>query len=62
MVDTEIRVAAGFLSAEQAKLHAEKGPPMLKSEDVSNALMFLLSTPYTVNVTELTIRPVGEAF
>ena len=30
--------------------------------DVSKAVMYLLSTPYNVNVTELTIRPVGEKF
>ena len=30
--------------------------------DVSQAIMYLLSTPYNVNITELTIRPVGEKF
>lgn len=36
------------------------GVPLLKSEDIAHAVMFLLSTDYTVNISELTIKPVGE--
>ncbi|CAO1439593.1 unnamed protein product [Diamesa tonsa] len=34
--------------------------PFLKCSDISQGIFFLLSTPYSVNVTELTIRSVGE--
>lgn len=32
----------------------------LQSEDISQGLIYLLETPYNVNVTQLTIKPVGE--
>lgn len=38
----------------------EAGHPLLNSEDISNAVLFVLSTPPHVQVHELTIRPVGE--
>lgn len=34
----------------------------LSPSDISDAVLFLLSTPYHVNVTEITVRPVGENF
>lgn len=34
----------------------------LKAENVSHAVMYLLSTPYTMNVTEMTVKPTGERF
>jgi NADP+-dependent farnesol dehydrogenase len=34
--------------------------PILRAEDVSHSVMFLLSTPVNVNITQLTIKPVGE--
>lgn len=44
--------------------HGEKltdiGFPVLSEEDVSQAVTFLLMTPYTVNITELVIKPTGE--
>lgn len=46
------------MSEELMKMFADT--PFLKSEDVSDSVMFLLSTPYTVNISELTIKPVGE--
>lgn len=33
---------------------------VLMSEDVSQAVKFLLEIPYNVNITQLTIKPVGE--
>ncbi|CAD7079069.1 unnamed protein product [Hermetia illucens] len=36
------------------------GNPILNAEDVSNAILYVLSTPPHVQVHELTIRPVGE--
>lgn len=32
----------------------------IEAEDVAECVMFLLSTPYHVNITELTVKPVGE--
>ena len=34
----------------------------LRAEDISHAVMYLLSTPYNMNVTEMTVKPVGEQF
>ncbi|XP_070502063.1 farnesol dehydrogenase-like [Chironomus tepperi] len=58
-VNTEFVVAAGFVPDSTTVL---EGFPYLVGDDVSKAVMYLLSTPYNVNVTELTIRPVGEKF
>ncbi|KAG5670357.1 hypothetical protein PVAND_000628 [Polypedilum vanderplanki] len=55
-VQTEIFKQAGIVDTETFfKLF-----PFLKPEDVSAAILYILSTPYDVNITELTIRPVGE--
>lgn len=34
--------------------------PHLDPVDISNGVLYLLETPYNVNITQLTIRPVGE--
>jgi len=34
--------------------------PVLQPEDVAQAVKFLLKTPYNVNISQLTIKPVGE--
>ncbi|XP_037037368.1 farnesol dehydrogenase-like [Bradysia coprophila] len=36
--------------------------PYLQPEEVSNAVLYLLSTPYNVNISQITIKPVGERF
>lgn len=33
---------------------------ILKAGDVSQAVLFLLETPYSVNITQMTVKPVGE--
>lgn len=38
------------------------GKSALNPDDVAQALTFLLETPYNVNITELTVKPVGEKF
>jgi NADP-dependent 3-hydroxy acid dehydrogenase YdfG len=40
----------------------QKCPNALTPEDVANGILYVLSTPYTVNITELTIRPISEGF
>lgn len=37
-----------------------KSVPSLLPEDISEGVVYILSTPFRVNVTELTIRPTGE--
>ena len=34
--------------------------PMLKGSDISQTVLFLLMTPYEVNITEMIVKPVGE--
>lgn len=34
----------------------------LQSEDISQGIIYMLSTPTNVNVTQITIKPVGERF
>lgn len=34
--------------------------PHLQPEDIASGALFLLQTPFNVNITQLTIRPVGE--
>jgi NADP-dependent 3-hydroxy acid dehydrogenase YdfG len=36
--------------------------PVLNSSDIADAVMYLLQVPYHVNITEMTVRPVGESF
>ncbi|XP_058835435.1 farnesol dehydrogenase-like [Topomyia yanbarensis] len=36
--------------------------PMLEADDIADAILYVLGTPPRVQVHELTIRPVGEAF
>lgn len=36
--------------------------PQIKADDISKAVLYLLSTPHYVNVTELTIKHVSQRF
>lgn len=59
MVETDFFHAAKFIPDE---VKISDDIPALRSEDISNAILFLLSTDYHVNVTEITVKPVGESF
>ncbi|KAI4455083.1 dehydrogenase/reductase sdr family member 11 [Holotrichia oblita] len=59
-VDTEIVKVNGFLEYEDIAA-IEKVAPRLHAEDVADAILYVASTPSHVQITELTIRPVGEA-
>lgn len=54
LVKTEIMEVGKYAES----LDVYDGMPHLQGADISNAVLYLLSTPYNVNVTELTIRPV----
>ncbi|KAL1122137.1 hypothetical protein AAG570_003542 [Ranatra chinensis] len=56
-------ISPGLVKTEMTQGFMTKVPaeiPYLVSEDVSNAVVFALSTPPNVNISELTIQPVGE--
>lgn len=60
-VETEIQVASGYAKAGENWLK-EKDFPALKDSDVSQSVLFLLMTPYSVNITEIVIKPTGENY
>lgn len=39
-----------------------EGHPALKDADVAQTVMFMLMTPYSVNLAEIVIKPTGETF
>lgn len=57
MVSTDIVVAAGY-TENRSEFYSTI--PHLSVENVAQAVRFLLETPYNVNISELTIKPVGE--
>lgn len=57
VVKTDMAVAAGMVTDRDL---IYEHLPHLQPEDVAQAVMFLLETPTTVNITQLTIKPVGE--
>lgn len=56
-VKTDI-VVVGGLAANKDQFF--DNVPHLQPEDVSQSIKFLLETPFNVNITQLTIKPVGE--
>ncbi|XP_070505486.1 farnesol dehydrogenase-like [Chironomus tepperi] len=56
VVETNIVEAAGLENADQFY----KSVACLQPKDISEGVLYLLSTPHNVNVTQLTIKPVGE--
>ncbi|XP_044731173.1 farnesol dehydrogenase-like [Chrysoperla carnea] len=59
VVKTEILQASGLDKIESIR-DIMKTIPALEPVDVANAVLYLMTTPPSVNVTELTIRPTGE--
>ncbi|KAG4066872.1 hypothetical protein HA402_012939 [Bradysia odoriphaga] len=54
VVETEIFDVAGYTKEGAENIFSKL--PSIQAKDVSDAFMYLLSTPYYVNVTELTIK------
>ena len=58
-VNTEI--GGDYITAPEVRTLIERGEiPMLKSSDISQTVIFMLMTPYEVNITEMIVKPVGE--
>jgi NADP+-dependent farnesol dehydrogenase len=61
-------LSPGEVKTDMVEASGFKGPvdeyfatvPSLNPEDIAEGVTYILSTPKTVNVTELTIRPTGE--
>lgn len=57
VVETEIMVTAGMVS-DASQVY--DNIPNLSPENISEAVMFLMQLPHDVNITQLTIQPVGD--
>ncbi|XP_060525371.1 farnesol dehydrogenase-like [Cylas formicarius] len=55
-------VKTEFIEVFTGKTAAEVGLPGLEAEDVADAVVYALSTPPHVNVSEVTVRVLAEAF
>ncbi|CAD7011988.1 farnesol dehydrogenase [Ceratitis capitata] len=58
-------ISPGFVETEiiSEQMRAQLGHfPRLKADDIADALVYCLQTPPHVQIHELTIKPVGEAF
>jgi len=53
-------IASG--GVDEGFLKRVKEMPALKPKDIADGVLYVLSTPAHVQVHELTIKPVGEAF
>jgi NADP+-dependent farnesol dehydrogenase len=61
-VSTELFEAGGFGKSGKPGWIKAQGYPSLKDSDISQAVLFLLMTPDSVNITEIIIKPTGESF
>lgn len=59
MVSTEIVSANGFVLEGIVK-ETYDSCPKLTSEEVADAILYIVGTPPTVHIQELIIRPTGE--
>ncbi|KAG5684969.1 hypothetical protein PVAND_014174 [Polypedilum vanderplanki] len=62
-------ISPGVVKTNIAKACGRENPeehynslPHLESEDISQSVIYVLSTSHNVNVTQITIKPVGERF
>ncbi|XP_063929717.1 farnesol dehydrogenase-like [Zophobas morio] len=60
LVVSEMTVLRKDISEERKKIFEAR--PILKSEDIADGVVYVLSTPEHVQVHELTIKPVGEPY
>ena len=55
-------VSPGLVDTEMIASKKVPGCPILTSIDVANTIIYVLSTPQHVNITEIMVRPTGESF
>ncbi|XP_070138056.1 farnesol dehydrogenase isoform X2 [Drosophila bipectinata] len=58
-------ISPGVVNTEifdKGSVEIQFGMPMLRSEDVADAVSYCIQTPPNVQIQELTIKPVGERF
>ncbi|CAB3365602.1 Hypothetical predicted protein [Cloeon dipterum] len=60
LVDTEIFKASGFPEDMVESIH--QNPITLKSKDIADAVIYVVSAPAHVQIHDIIIRPTGEAF
>lgn len=60
-VNTDFINASGLASNVEFKKSFDENPK-LSPEDIADAVLYILGTPESVNITELTIKPTGEPF
>lgn len=58
-MDSDFIRASGY-AADGPNEKMFDGTPMLKPEVVASSVIFILSTPYDVNISDLIIRSTGE--
>lgn len=56
-VKTEMVEASGYQGSVEEYF---KSVPILLPEDIADGVVYVLSTPFRVNITEIIIRPTGE--
>ena len=55
-VETKLFESSGYSEDfENSLFHT----PVIRPEDIADTVLFILSTPYTINVTELTVEATG---
>lgn len=57
-IKTNVRKTGGWENI--AEFYKQR--PYLEPKEIAESILYLLSTPYNVNVSELSIKPIGERF
>lgn len=55
-VETKLFESSGYTEDFENSLFES---PVIQPEDIADTIIFILSTPYTINVTELTVEATG---
>lgn len=61
-VKTDIMMNCGYVTDKKANDELFTTFPNMQPEDIADTIRYVLETPYNVNISELTIKPVGEKF
>jgi len=56
-------IGGDTLFTPEMKAIIESGEyPVLKGSNIAQTVLFMLMTPYDVNITEMIVKPVGEKY